>query len=72
MKNSKGCKMFSKEDYEHSAKLQRLANRGAQKAQEETHKAGLPNAYSLNGKIIYQFPDGSITDRYEYPKKLNS
>jgi hypothetical protein len=47
-----------------------LANRGVRKAQEEAHKAGLPNAYSLNGTIIYQFPDGSVTQNYKYPETL--
>ena len=49
--------------------ITRLANRGARKSQIAAHKAGIANPYSINGKLIFQLPDGSVTDKYEYPKK---
>jgi len=56
------------ENYELSAKITRLGNRGVRKAIEQAHRAGLAVPFSLNGKIIYQWPDGSVTDkRPEYP-----
>jgi hypothetical protein len=61
----------NKEYYELSAKITRLANRGARKAIEQAHQAGLAVPFSLNGKIIYQWPDGTITDKCpEYPLKI--
>jgi hypothetical protein len=33
-------------------KNQRIANRAVHKAQEENRKLGIPNWYSINGKII--------------------
>ena len=61
---------MNKEDYELSAKITRLANRGARKAIKQAHRAGLAVPFSLGGKIIYQLPDGAITDKCpEYPIK---
>jgi len=51
---------MDKEDFEFAAKITRLANRGAKKAQEENHRLGLPNVYSLEGKIVYVYPNGTI------------
>jgi len=62
---------MNKKNYELSATLLRLANRGARKSQAAAHKAGIANPYLLNGKLIYQLPDGTVTDKYKYPKNLN-
>ena len=43
---------MKKSDYELSAKILRLANRGARKAQEKARRAGVPVYYSINGQII--------------------
>ena len=58
-------------DSELTAKITRLANRGARKAQEKARRAGIANVYSLGGKVIYQLPDGTVTDKYEYPAAGN-
>jgi hypothetical protein len=34
----------------------------AEVAQEENRTLGIPNVYSMNGKIFYELPDGTITD----------
>ncbi|MCL2331513.1 MAG: hypothetical protein FWC61_03140 [Proteobacteria bacterium] len=60
---------MNKKNYELSATLLRLANRGARKSIEAARKAGIANPYCLNGKIIYQLPDGTVTEKYKYPKK---
>lgn len=44
-------------------KLARIASRAIQKAQEENRKKGIPNVYVINGKSVWQFPDGSFTDK---------
>lgn len=54
-----------------TAKITRLANRGAHRSQVAAHKAGIANPYILNGKIIYQLPDGTVTSKYKYPKASN-
>ncbi|MDR2685759.1 MAG: hypothetical protein LBB23_03250 [Rickettsiales bacterium] len=54
---------MDKKDYELSAKITRLANRGVRKAIDAAHRAGLAVPYALGNKILYQLPDGSITDK---------
>ena len=43
---------MTKEDYELSAKITRLANRGAHRAQERARRAGVPVVYAVGGKLI--------------------
>ena len=42
--------------------------KAVRKAQKENRKLGLPNVYCEEGRIFYQLPDGSITNRIS--KKL--
>lgn len=44
-------------------KLTRLGNIAVHLAQEENRRKGIPNVYCINGKIVWQLPDGSITDK---------
>ena len=44
-------------------KMTRIANTAVHQAQEENRRLGIPNVYCINGKIIWQMPDGSITDK---------
>lgn len=44
-------------------KITYLGNLAVHKAQEENRKKGVPNVYSLNGKIVWQMPDGTITEK---------
>lgn len=46
-----------------SDKITYLGNLAVHEAQEENRKNGVPNVYSLNGKIIWQMPDGTITEK---------
>lgn len=46
-----------------SDKITYLGNLAVREAQEENRKKGIPNVYSLNGKIVWQMPDGSITEK---------
>ena len=58
MKNDN--KKISRETYERMAEIVRIGNRGVREAQAENHRLGLPNIYSLGGRIIYEMPDGEI------------
>ncbi len=42
-------------------KMTRIGNTAVHAAQEENRRKGIPNVYVLNGKIVWQLPDGSIT-----------
>ncbi len=43
---------MQKKNYELSAKLLRLANRGAHRAQERARRAGVPVTYAIGDKLI--------------------
>ena len=62
-------KRLSLETYEFAIELQRIGSRAVKKAQEENRRKGIPNAYSLNGQIIYELPNGEITTEDPYQKK---
>jgi hypothetical protein len=38
----------------------KIGNRAVKKAQENNWKKGLPNVYSKNKKIYYEYPDKTI------------
>jgi hypothetical protein len=42
-------------------KIEKIAVRAVKKAQQESHRRGLPIVYAENGKIYFELPDGSIT-----------
>ena len=44
-------------------KLTRLGNTAVHLAQEKNRRKGTPNVYCINGKIVWQLPDGSIADK---------
>lgn len=49
----------------------RIANAAVTKAQEESRRMGVPNVYSINGRIYYETPTGelSATDPYTNSSK---
>ena len=49
-----------------SEKLLKLGNRAIKKAHENNHKKGIPNVYCVNGKIIFELPNGEITTKYSF------
>ena len=52
--------------YQLFANIERIGNRAVKKAQEENWRKGLPNVYSVNGKILYALPDGTFTTEYKF------
>ena len=46
---------------EWDARLLSIANKAVRKAQDENRCKGIPNVYVLNGTLVWQLPDGSIT-----------
>lgn len=41
-------------------RMTRIANTAVHAAQEENRRKGIANVYVLNGKIVWQLPDGMI------------
>ena len=44
-------------------KMTRICNTAVHAAQEENRRKGIPNVYVLNGTIVWQLPDGSVTTK---------
>ncbi len=42
-------------------KLTRIGSAAVKAAQEENRRRGIANVYVLNGKLVWQLPDGRIT-----------
>ena len=42
-------------------KLLAIVNDAVYLAQEENRRKGIPNVYCINGKIVWQLPDGTIS-----------
>ena len=47
--------------YQRGIEMMRIFRTAVLKAQEESRRLGVPNVYSINGKIYFEMPDGEIT-----------
>jgi len=56
------------ETYELSAEFKRIGNEAVREAQEKNRKNGIPNVYYLNGKMIFELPNGEITTKNPFEK----
>jgi hypothetical protein len=43
------------------AKLFQIVSKAVHMAQEENRRCGIPNVYVINGTIVWQLPDGTVT-----------
>ena len=46
---------------EFDAKIIAIANKAVKAAQNENRRLGIANVYSINGTIVWQLPDGTVT-----------
>jgi len=56
---------------EFSDKVTRLANEAAKEAQKENRRLGIPNVFFIGGRIVYQMPDGTLTEKSPFKAKAN-
>jgi len=49
-----------------SEKILKIGNRAVKKAQENNRKKGIPNVYCINGKIIFELPNGEFSPNYDF------
>jgi hypothetical protein len=47
-------------------KLIKIGNRAVKKAQENNRKKGIPNVYCINGKMIFELPNGELSTNYSF------
>ncbi len=52
---------LSAETYAIIDELIRVGNIAVAEAQEESRRLGVPNVYSINGRIYYELPSGELT-----------
>jgi len=50
------------EIYRRAILIERIGNIGVEKAIEENRRKGIPSVYSINGRIVYELADGTITE----------
>ena len=43
--------------------ITRIVTESVLAAQEENRRKGVPNVYVLNGKLVWQLPDGTVMTR---------
>lgn len=60
------------EQHETIEEYLRIARQAVSDAQEESRRLGVPNVYSINGRIYYELPNGelSLTDPWEPEQKV--
>lgn len=58
--------------YDTFGEFLRIARQAVLDAQEESRRLGVPNVYSINGRIYYELPNGelSLTDPWEPEQKV--
>ena len=52
---------LSAETYATIEEIVRLANRAIARAQEESRRLGVPNVYSINGRLYYETSNGELS-----------
>jgi|AACY02.2.fsa_nt_gi hypothetical protein len=52
---------LSSETYATIDHIVRIANLAVAKAQQESRRMGVPNVYSINGRIYYETPAGGLS-----------
>jgi hypothetical protein len=59
------------EQHETIEEYLRIARQAVSDAQEESRRLGVPNVYSINGRIYYELPNGelSLNDPWVPPQK---
>jgi hypothetical protein len=63
-----GKRGISKEALEDFAEIQRIGTEAVKRAQAENRRLGIPNAYSRNGTLYFELPDGTITQEDPFPE----
>jgi len=60
---------LSAETYAAIDEIVRIGNRGVAKAQETNRRLGVPNVYSINGRLYYETSTGELFPRDPFPNK---
>ena len=70
--NKKNLKIVDSFDdieiYKNSALINKIAARAMHEEKEKNRQLGIPSSFMQNGKIFYELPDGTITDKEPWDK----
>lgn len=47
--------------YQRALDIERIGNEGVTAAKNENRRKGIASVYSINGRMLYELPDGTIT-----------
>ena len=56
------------EDLAHIEDMIQIGKRAVAKAQEASRRAGVPNVYSITGRIYYELPNGELSLEDPWPR----
>ncbi len=54
-------KNLSAEIYQHALEFLRIGNEAVREAREENRRLGIPNVFSVDGRLCWELPNGEIT-----------
>ena len=63
-------KFFNLEVMERAFEFEKIGNQGVLDAREEIRKLGIPTVYMINDEILYELPDGTITEISPFKRKF--
>ena len=63
---------LSAETYAKLDELIRLGSIAVSEAQDDSRRQGVPNVYSINGRIYYETPTGELSATDPYPIGTNA
>jgi len=56
-------KLVTVEVYQNASEIEKIGNEGVSKAKAENRRKGIPIVFTVNGRIHYELPDGTITKK---------
>jgi len=63
-------KLLKLEVHERAFEFEKIGNQGVLDAREENRKLGIPTVYMINNEILYEMPDGTITEKSPFKKRF--
>jgi hypothetical protein len=57
------------ETYRKAIENQRIGTHAARQAMQENRELGIPNAYDRDGKLYFELPDGTITQKNPFDEE---
>lgn len=56
-------KLVTVEVYQNASEMEKIGNEGVCRVKAENRRKGIPIVFTVNGRIHYKLPDGTITKK---------